>query len=164
MGVALVSRAMSGERIVGDVVVAIDLSERSDAVLQEGVALARASGGVLHVLHVAGGEPVLAGYDKEDVSSFTRTARAGELTDEHRRLRELADDITAGGVEARALVLMGPTAEMILDAAQHLGASHVVLGSHGHGGLHHLLVGSVAEEVVRRSPVAVVLVPVRPPS
>ena len=46
---------------------------------------------------------------------------------------------------------MGPTAEMILDAAEHLGASHLVVGSHGHGGLHHLLVGSVAEEVVRHA-------------
>jgi nucleotide-binding universal stress UspA family protein len=133
-------------------------------VLAEGVALARASGGTLHLLHVAGGEPILAGYDKEEVSSFTRSARAGELTDEHRRLRELADELEEGGVRARALVLMGPTADTVLDAVQHLGASHVVLGSHGHGGLHHLLVGSVAEEVVRRSPVPIVLVPVRPAS
>ena len=57
---------------------------------------------------------------------------------------------------------MGPTAQMILDAADHLQASHLVVGSHGHGGLHHLLVGSVAEEVVRRAKVPVVLVPVRP--
>ena len=147
---------------MGDVIAAIDFSDRSTDVAAEGVALARASGGTLHLLHVAAGEPVLAGYDKEEVSSFTRSARAGELTDEHRRLRELAEELAEDGLSVKALVIMGPTAQMILDAADELHASHVVIGSHGHGGLHHLLVGSVAEEVVRRSIVPVVLVPIRP--
>ena len=153
---------MTEGRIVGDVMAAVDFSDRSNDVAAEGVALARASGGTLHLLHVAAGEPVLAGYDKDDISSFTRSARAGELTDEHRRLRELADQLAEDGVSVRPLVLMGPTAQTILDAAGHLHASHLVVGSHGHGGLHHLLVGSVAEEVVRRATVPVVLVPVRP--
>jgi nucleotide-binding universal stress UspA family protein len=147
---------MTEGRIVGDVMAAVDFSDRSNDVAAEGVALARASGGTLHLLHVA------AGYDKDDISSFTRTARAGELTDEHRRLRELADQLAEDGVSVRPLVLMGPTAQTILDAAVHLHVSHLVVGSHGHGGLHHLLVGSVAEEVVRRATVPVVLVPVRP--
>jgi len=152
---------MTEGRIVGDVVVAIDFSDRTDAVIAEGVALARAAGSTLHLLHVAAGEPVLAGYDKDEISAFTREARAGELTDEHRRLRETAEQLGAGGVDARALVVMGPTAQKILEAVEHVGASHLVLGSHGRGGLHHLLVGSVAEEVVRRATVPVVLVPVR---
>ena len=65
-------------------------------------------------------------------------------------------------MEVKPLVVMGPTAQTILEAVGHLGASHLVIGSHGHGGLHHVLVGGVAEEVVRHSPVPVVLVPVRP--
>lgn len=147
--------------MVGDVVVAVDFSDRTDAVISEGVALARASGGTLHLLHVAAGEPILAGYDKDDISPFTRSARAGELTDEHQRLRETAARL-GDGVEVKPLVVMGPTAQTILEAVDHLGASHVVIGSHGHGGLHHVLVGGVAEEVVRHAPVPVVLVPVRP--
>lgn len=147
---------------MGDVLAALDFSDRSTAVAAEGVALARASGGTLHLLHVAAGEPVLAGYDKDEISAFTRDARAGELTDEHRRLRELADQLSSDGVAVSPLVVMGPTSQKILEAADHLGVSHLVVGSHGHGGLHHLLVGSVAEEVVRRSTVPVVLVPVRP--
>lgn len=152
---------MTEGRIVGDVMAAVDFSDRSNDVAAEGVALARASGGTLHLLHVAAGEPVLAGYDKDDISSFTRSARAGELTDEHQRLRETAERL-GDGVAAKPLVVMGPTAQTILEAVGHLGASHLVIGSHGHGGLHHVLVGGVAEEVVRHSPVPVVLVPVRP--
>src|SRR3954452_15536418 len=113
---------MTEARMAGDVVAAVDFSDRSGDVAAEGVALARAPGGTLHLLHVAAGEPVLAGYDKEEISSFTRSARAGELTDEHRRLRELAARLAADGVPVTPLVVMGPTAQMILDAGTHVGA------------------------------------------
>jgi nucleotide-binding universal stress UspA family protein len=155
---------MTDARMVGDVVVAVDFSDRTDAVIAEGAALARASGGTLHLLHVAAGEPVLAGYDKDPISPHTRDARASELTEEHQRLREMAARIAGPDVEVTPLVVMGPTAQTILETTSHLGASHLVIGSHGHGGLHHLLVGGVAEEIVRHATVAVVLVPVRPAS
>jgi nucleotide-binding universal stress UspA family protein len=155
---------MTEARMVGDVLVAIDFSDRTDDILAEALALARASSGVLHLLHVAAGEPELAGYDKDDISPFTRQARAGQLTDEHKRLREMAEALEGDGVEAAALVVMGSTAERIKEAADHVGASHIVIGSHGHGGLHHLLVGSVTEEVVRHADRPVVVVPVRPAS
>jgi nucleotide-binding universal stress UspA family protein len=153
---------MTDARIVGDVLVAIDFSDRSDDIIAEGLALARASSGVLHLLHVAAGEPDFAGYDKEDINPFTRQARAGQLTDEHKRLREMAEQLGGHGVEVAPLVVIGPTAERIKEAADHVAASHVVIGSHGHGGLHHLLVGSVTEEVVRHTDRPVVVVPVRP--
>ncbi|HEY6533744.1 MAG TPA: universal stress protein [Acidimicrobiales bacterium] len=153
---------MTEAHIVGDVLAAIDFSDRTDDILAEGLALARASGGVLHLVHVAAGEPDLAGYDKDDISPFTRQARAGQLTDEHQRLRSMAEALGGDGVEVVPLVVMGPTAQRIQEAADHVGASHVVIGSHGHGGLHHLLVGSVTEEVVRHADRPVVVVPVRP--
>jgi nucleotide-binding universal stress UspA family protein len=148
--------------MVGDVLAAIDFSDRSEAIVAEGLALARASGGKLHLLHVAAGEPDLAGYDKDDISPFTRQARAGALTHEHQLLREMAEKVASPDVEVAPLVVMGPTAERIMEAAEHLDVSHIVIGSHGHGGIHHLLVGSVTEEVVRHAVGPVVVVPIRP--
>jgi nucleotide-binding universal stress UspA family protein len=153
---------MTDARIVGDVLVAIDFSDRSDDIIAEGLALAHASSGVLHLLHVAAGEPDFVGYDKEEINPFTRLARAGQLTDEHRRLREMAEQLSERGVEVAPLVVTGPTADRIREAAEHLAASHIVVGSHGHGGLRHLLVGSVAEDLVRHADRPVVVVPVRP--
>lgn len=145
----------------GTVIAAVDFSDIGDRVMREGALLARATGSTLHLLHIAAGEPVLAGYDKEDLSPFTRSTRAGELTDEHERLRTIAGSLAAEtGVDVRPLVIMGPAADTLLDAIGELHATHVVMGSHGHGGMHHLMFGSVAQEVVRRSPVPVVLVPV----
>ena len=143
------------------VIAAVDFSDHGEQIVQEGLLLARAAGSSLHLVHVAAGEPVLAGYDKEDISSFTRSTRAGELTDEHRKVRELAETLTnATGVEVHPLVIMGPASETLLTAIDELNASHIVLGTHGHGGMHHLMFGSVAQELVRRSNVPVLLVPV----
>ena len=143
------------------VIAAIDFSDLGDAVIREGALLAGATGTRLHLVHVAAGEPVLAGYDTDELSPFTRSARAGELTEEHGRLRQRAEASAADtGLDVHPLVLMGPAADTLLGAVEELRASHIVLGTHGHGGLHHLVFGSVAQEIVRRSPVPVVLVPV----
>jgi nucleotide-binding universal stress UspA family protein len=143
------------------VIAAVDFSDHGEKIVREALQLARAAGTSLHLIHVAAGEPVLAGYDKEDISSFTRSARAGELTDEHRRVRELAEALTdTTGVDVHPLVVMGAAAETLLTAIDELNASHIVLGTHGHGGMHHLMFGSVAQELVRRSNVPVLLVPV----
>jgi nucleotide-binding universal stress UspA family protein len=152
---------MASEEHPPTVIASVDFSDHGERILKEGLLLARAAHQSLHVLHVAAGEPVFVGYDKEEVNPFTRSARAGELTDEHRRVRELAEALTdTTGVEVHPMVIMGPTAEMLLSAIDELNASHIVMGTHGHGGAHHLMFGSVAEEVVRRSPVPVLLVPV----
>ena len=143
------------------VIAAVDFSDHGERIVREALQLARAAGTSLHVIHVAAGEPILAGYDKDDISSFTRSARAGELTDEHRRVRELAEALTdTTGVDVHPLVVMGPASETLLTAIDELNASHIVLGTHGHGGMHHLMFGSVAQELVRRSNVPVLLVPV----
>lgn len=143
------------------VIAAVDFSDHGEKIVREALQLARAAGTSLHLIHVAAGEPILAGYDKEDISSFTRSARAGELTDEHRRVRELAEALTdTTGVDVHPLVVMGAASETLLTAIDELNASHIVLGTHGHGGMHHLMFGSVAQELVRRSNVPVLLVPV----
>lgn len=143
------------------VIAAVDFSDRGHDVVREGALLARAAGTPLHVIHVAAGEPALAGYDKDDLSPFTRSVRAGELTEEHAKVRAIAAQVTdATGVATHPLVIMGPAADTLLDAVDELHATHIVMGTHGHGGVHHLLFGSVAQEVVRRSPVPVLLVPV----
>ena len=60
---------------------------------------------------------------------------------------------------AEPVLVMGHTAGELVRLAGELGAELIVVGSHGHGGLHHLLMGSVTEDVLRHSPVPVVVVP-----
>lgn len=55
----------------------------------------------------------------------------------------------------------GNPAGMIKKTGDEWGASLIVIGTHGRTGLSHILMGSVAERVIRHSPVPVLVVPVR---
>lgn len=74
------------------------------------------------------------------------------LTDELRKqLDELVLRIRAEGVAADAELLQGVPHRAIVEHAAQLPADLVVMGTHGRTGLEHLLLGSVAERVVRTS-------------
>ncbi len=143
-----------------EVLACVDLSDATDAVVTEAAELAHGRGGRVHLLHVAADEPVIAGYDKDPISPYTRDDRAGELLDEHGQLRDLAGRLEAEGLEVEPLVVMGATIDKILEVADRIDAGHLVVGSHGRSGLHHLLTGSVTEALLKRSTRPVVVVPV----
>ena len=72
------------------------------------------------------------------------------------QLRDLMAD--ASDVTWEAEVASGPAAETIVQIAQERAADLIVMGTHGRTGLRHLLVGSVAEKVVRLAPCPVLTV------
>jgi nucleotide-binding universal stress UspA family protein len=53
---------------------------------------------------------------------------------------------------------LGPADDELLAVAAELGATMIVVGTHGRTGAAHLLLGSVAERVVRKSPLPVLTV------
>lgn len=144
-----------------EVLACIDLSDASEPVVERAARIAKGLGDRLHVLHVAADEPVIAGYDKDPLGVFTRDDRAQQLIDEHQGLRELAQRLVAGGLEVKPLLEMGSTVDKILEVADRIDAETIAVGSHGHGGMHDLMVGSVSKALLRRSTRPVLVVPVR---
>jgi nucleotide-binding universal stress UspA family protein len=144
-----------------EVLACIDFSDVSSAVAEQAVRLARAFGGGIHLLHVAAGEPEIAGYDKDSIATFTRDDRAAQLVSEHQILRDLAASLETSGVEVLPLLVMGDTVDKVMEEAERIDAAVIVIGSHGHGGLHHLLLGSISEAILRRSTRPVLIVPAR---
>lgn len=140
-----------------DVLACVDLSPATDTVIATAAALARALGATLHLLHVAAPEPDFVGYDRPG-GPYDRDDRAVELRVEHLRLRELADTLT--DLEVVPLLVMGSTPEVIRTEAERLGSALVVVGSHGHGTLHRLLVGSTPDALLRHADRPLVIVPV----
>jgi nucleotide-binding universal stress UspA family protein len=59
---------------------------------------------------------------------------------------------------ARPLIREGPARSTILEVAGEIEADLIVMGTHGHTGLTHVLFGSVAEHVVRHSRIPVLTV------
>lgn len=66
------------------------------------------------------------------------------------------------GLDVERLIEAGKPAQTIVDTARDQNIDHIVMGSHGRKGVSRLLLGSVAETVVRRSPVPVTVARVTP--
>ncbi len=121
--------------------------------IPEAVALARTSGGALHVMTVIPdfGTPLDAGFFPEGFQEKAQRKGAAEL--EALVAAEVPDD-----VEAHSHVGYGPVHDEVLAAVRRLDADLVVMASHAPDQVREFLVGSQADRVVRRSPVSVLIV------
>lgn len=137
-------------------VAAIDFSPVSKAVVEQAASLAEAFSAEVTLIHAAPPEPDFVGYEVD--TKPMRDDRASEIRAEHRELQSMADALRARGIAARAILVQGPAVEKIVAEAERLGADTIVIGSHGHGAVYRVLLGSISEGVVRaaRRPVLVV--------
>jgi nucleotide-binding universal stress UspA family protein len=140
------------------ILVATDFGPESQSAVHYGRALAHQFGAALHILHVtedlfaramdgyafAGVSPAL----QEEIACTVRKATEDLLTDEDRReLRAVAATVSSND-PARAIVAY----------ARDHAIDLIVLGTHGRGALAHLMMGNVAEHVVRTAPCPVLTV------
>lgn len=138
--------------------VAVDFSPVTEAQI-DAVRRLAAPGRRVFVIHVAEPNPDFVGF--EGGPDEVRDQIAEEFRDEHRRVRAVAAELRAAGLEATALLVQGPTVATILAQADRLEADAIIVGSHGRGAIFDLVVGSVSAGVIRRSTVPVLVVPSR---
>lgn len=136
-----------------------DFSACADAALALADRMAMASGGasrliVLHASELSGGISATTMVQPDPhrpavpMAELVRTSATARIRQQLEQLQ------IRSPVELR--VALAPPLEAILDAAR--GADAIVMGTHGRAGLDHLLLGSVAERVVRVAPVPVITV------
>lgn len=75
-----------------------------------------------------------------------------------RRMSTALEELTLAKTRARSVVEVGDVRDVTLAQAERLPADLIVMGTNGRTGLRHLLIGSVAEDVVRRAPVPVLTI------
>ena len=139
------------------ILVPIDFGEASDRALQLAVELAGDSEAELTVLHVC--EIPIYAYGDMPVAPVDLLSPLADLA--RKRLDSLLASLRDQVPNVRGMLKLGAPWQEILAAASELGADLVVMGTHGRRGLAHALLGSVAEKVVRLSPVPVLTA--RPP-
>jgi nucleotide-binding universal stress UspA family protein len=141
------------------ILVPVDGSPTSNAGLREAIALAKAQRAELQLVHVVdqhslvmlGAEAVV--HLDEMMAGLTRTGQSV--------LRKGKALAAKGGVNASTVLLetvSGPAADPIVRQARKWRADLMVIGTHGRRGIQRLLMGSDAEQIVRSSPVPVLLV------
>lgn len=128
------------------ILVALDLSTASEAVLDPVTALANLSDGHITLAHVL-----------EPVSDVTALARHRELA--QRQLDRVADRLRFRGlsVSTRLLIETSPALGLLNELEQQC-YDVIALTTHGQGGLQRLFLGSVAESLIRRAPKPVLVV------
>lgn len=139
------------------VLVPTDFSEASESALRYGKAMAEAFGAALHVVHVM--EDLLAHAWAAEVYVSSMPQLRDEIEKESRqRLDTLLPEDERRRFRAETALLAGnPFIEIIRYAKAHE-VDLIVMGTHGRGPIAHMLLGSVAEKVVRKSPCPVLTV------
>lgn len=144
---------------------AVDFSELTDPVLRETEKLALQLEAETLLLHV--NPPVSAAFDLYPESELVPLPAGGEALPDRsdgsgaERLEAIAEELRRSGIRATAVCVDGDEVDTIVAEAERIGADMILVGTHGHGALFHLLVGSVSEGVVRKAPCPVLIVPRR---
>jgi nucleotide-binding universal stress UspA family protein len=141
-------------------VVAVDFSEVSARVYEAAADLADRLRARVVVINITEPQADLVGLA---IPQAYNTPEEEIKKQAEARLSAARECFEARSVQVETVHEWGPVVACILDKVAKYGAGLVVVGSHGHGSLYNLLVGSVAEGVIRHSPVPVMVVPGIPP-
>jgi nucleotide-binding universal stress UspA family protein len=134
------------------IVVATDLDNKSEAALEYARKLAGSYGARLVLAH--GLDPV----DYAAVDTVPGQVLKG-LTEQARiALEELAGDLLREGIHSHSEIRQGAVAQMLVDVARQYEAGLIVIGTEGMQGAGSVIVGSVAEQLVRLAPCPVLAV------
>jgi nucleotide-binding universal stress UspA family protein len=134
------------------VLVPVDTSEHAEHATETAMELfPEATLVLLHVIN-----PAEAGYSAQaSIPSFSEEW----YENQKQKAQDLFDEIEAQAgeddIEVDRVVEVGKPTRVIVEYADEEDVDHIVMGSHGREGVSRMLLGSVAETVVRRSPIPV---------
>lgn len=142
------------------IIAAIDFSDASDRVLSEVRELAQSIGASVHLVHAIESFANfydIYGYTVPDTSEFERHANERASL----RLTEKAAELGIPADRIVTKILLGSVVDSILDYTKECENALLVIGTHGHGVLARVMMGSVAEKILRRVESPTLVIPVR---
>jgi len=135
----------------------VDFSDSSNHALRYAVALAETHGANLCLLHVV--QPPMIALPGDPMIPETSSEALEEITEaSQQRLDGLAKTICQSLPQVTAQIATGAPFLEIITSARIQDIDLIVIGTHGRTGLAHVLIGSVAERVVRKAPCPVLTV------
>lgn len=142
------------------IVAAVDFSNATPGVVKIATELAKSFGADLELLHVIEPEPSYTAYgftpdEFPAMNAFQEESKRRATL----KLEELLATVRADLPNATSRMGEGSPLHVLLDHVKQGAADFVVVGSHGHGAIAALLLGSVAEGLARKATVPTLIVP-----
>ena len=146
-------------RTIARILVPTDFGPAAGAALDYAITLARQFEASLRLLHVVD-DPFVAGaaWGSEVYVGPVPAMRETLVDEAAAKLSAQLERADVGPVPARSEVRIGRPADLIREVAEQEACDLIVMGTHGRTGMAHLLMGSVAERVLRTAPCPVMTV------
>lgn len=140
---------------VGHVLVPLDGSDLAEEILRPATDLARATGARLTLAHVVSVATILG----PRIVPLSLNGFEPELEGANTYLEGVASGLRQGGLEVSTQAVQGKAPALaIADLARELKADVIAMATHGYGGVRRTLLGSVADKLLRISPLPVLIV------
>lgn len=140
------------------IVALVDFSDLAFKVMKHAHSLAKAFDSRVVLLHVVPPEPVMVGFGPAS-TTITRNANPDEVTKDADQLGELCESLKANGIDATTKQLQVSSVGEVLAECKSLSADMIIVGSHNHGPLYNLIIGSITQSVLKEAPCPVLVVP-----
>lgn len=142
------------------IITAIDFSDATHAVLTAAIAMAKVQHATLHIIHVMEPEPSYTAYGMtpEEFPAI----QVFQHESQKRAQARINEAVTTAQKElsdVRADLLVGSALHSIIEYSENHAADLIVIGTHGHGAVAALLIGSVAEGLVRKAVCPTLVIP-----
>jgi nucleotide-binding universal stress UspA family protein len=138
------------------ILVPLDFSDYTEEIINVAVRIAEKFGSTIHLLHVIPNMDYFTPYESflpaENLVSIQRDIEREVGKDLEAVVKKISD------IPVTKAIHTGVAFLEIIDYVRSEKIDLVVMGTHGRGGFEHILLGSVAEKVVRRSPCPVLTV------
>ena len=149
------------------ILIAIDYNPTAQNIAQTGYSLAKSMNAEITLLHVVADYTYYSSLDYSPILGFDSFSNLGMIqTNTVAELQTAAGDYLQkmksflGDDNIKTIVKDGDSGDAILDAAREINADIIVMGSHSRHGLDKILMGSVAEKVLRNSRIPLFIIPV----
>lgn len=149
------------------ILIAIDYNPTAQNIAKKGYELAQSMHAEVILLHVVADYTYYSSLDYSPIMGFDSFSNLGVLqTNTVTELQNAAEDYLnktkrfLGDDTIRTVVKDGDSGQAIINAAKEYEADVIVMGSHSRRGLEKILMGSVAEKVLRNSSLPLFIIPV----
>lgn len=140
---------------VQKILIAIDEGPAAETIALAGMQLAEKTGAEIALVSIVDTTALMTS------GGIAPAELAAIMKKDHKKNHEIILNKLFPGINVHTFVEQGKPSEAILKVAEEWKADIIVLGTHGRKGISHLLMGSVAEKIVRHSAKPLFIIPVK---